>query len=360
MELQPPQPHSASANFLCEQQQKTKSSELAMPRRQRRVWETIASMESYSDLSHVMLDETPTRAVAEQRATCDVLSRPSASPQAEELTAENVVAHRSVAQQRSYCCRLAQKPRPEAASRSSPRAPLPQVTHASQRRSIERLAEARQTAAPRPGDLSDVESDLAVLRNRKRPGFFLTAGNLSPFVTPRRQRVHSRRPKSAPRKLNVEVEPDNQEMVELRQVIEELLWVSLLTLRSCPCGDVKTMSQGMTSRLNGIILDVIRPVLQPMARFVLPQGSAIVRRLQKEWPELTTHLRLHMAAKCKWNSDEIHRRIALVRECRDFLLAKDFTKSLAHRLEKLGSEKSESLCSLRGEKIPVEVCTEAS
>jgi hypothetical protein len=335
------QPHSASAGFLHGQQQKDKSTELAMPKRQRRVCETLASLESYSnyysDLSHVTLDEAPTRAFAEQRAMCDALSRPRAPSQADELAAEPVVALRTATEQRSYCSRLSHKPPPTMDSTSS--MPRPDVNVASQRRSIERLTEnvVRRTASHCPSDLSDVDRMLSQLRGRKR----LPQMNLTPD-SPRHQHAPLRRPKSGKRIANLETESNNPELSELRNVVEELLWVSLLTLRSCPGGEAKTMSKDMTSRLNGIILDVIVPVLQPMARFVLPSGSAIVKRLQNEWPELTSRLRLHAAAKCAWDSQELRKRSALVRECRDLLLAKEFTKTLAHRLDKLGPETLES------------------
>jgi len=352
VESQQRQPHGASAHFLRSQRQKDKSGELAMPKRQRRVWETLASVESYSrysDLSHITLDEAPTRALAEQRAMCEALSRPRASAQADDLIAEPVVICRTAAEQHSYCSRLARKPRTQHRPASS--VPRPEVNIASQRRSIERLTEARHSATPCPLDSADVARDLARLRGRKQ----VSSSSLTPVDSPRHPRVQTRRSKSVNR--NSEEEPNNPDLMELRKVIEELLWVSLLTLRSCPGGEGKNTSKDMIGRLNGIILDVIVPVLQPMARFVLPSGSAIVKRLQNEWPESVTRLRLHMAGNCRWDSQELRKRSTLVRECRDILLAKDFTKTLAHRLVKPDPEKPE--CSLTREDCS-EVSTEAS
>jgi len=116
----------------------------------------------------------------------------------------------------------------------------------------------------------------------------------------------------------------------------------------------------MSSRLNGIILDVIVPVLQPMARFVLPSESAIAKRLQKEWPELTTRLGLRKATRCKWDSEELQRRSGLVRKCRDLLLAKEFTKTLAHRLKKVGPEKPDLLPEKPIQDQPEDISTEDS
>jgi len=292
-----------------------KSSELAMPRRQRRVWTTIASLESYEDLAQSTLDEMPTRSFEEQRAMCNALSRPRNASLAEEFTAEPVVRLRSWEEQHSHCTRLAQKPQAKATS-SKPSSRLPEISIALQRRSIERLSEVRRAPLPCAFDLSDVDRDLAQLRGRRQPVSISAAGSLTPPVSPRSHHAHIKRPHSSKRPHSAskatDAERSSPELFELRKVVEELLWVSLLTLRSCSAGDCKTMSKDVATRLNGIILDVIVPVLQPMARFVVPSGSAITKRLQKEWPELISHLRLRGTTRCTWDSHELNRRSSLV------------------------------------------------
>lgn len=229
-EAQQREPHKASAQFLCGEQQKMKSCELAMPRRQRRVWTTIADIESYADLSHGTLDEMPTRSFEEQRVMSDALSRPRSTSLAEDFTAEPVVRLRSWDEQRSHCTRLAQKPQAKATS-SKPSSSLPEVNIASQRRSIERLSEVRRAPVPSAFDLSDVDRDLAQLRGRRQPIGVSAASSLTPPMSPRSHHGHIKRPHSASKAI--EAERNSPELIELRKVVEELLWVSLLTLRSC-------------------------------------------------------------------------------------------------------------------------------
>lgn len=328
-----PKPHCASAHLLRGQQQKNKSCELAMPKRQRFVWGIVANLEKYSDVPAVAFEEEPKRALAEQRSVCEALSRPRSSALAEEITAEPVVGLRTVTEQHSYCSRLAM-PRAEASNKPTSNTKLPVVSVADQRRSVERLSEAYQAPVTCRVDLAVLDRNLAELRGRRQFPAHGFSVSLTPKSSPRRHSVPAKRPGSA--RGAGETRRDSPELSELRQVVEELLWVSLLTSRSCPdSGGGKKMAKDMTTRLNGIILDAIVPVLQPIARFVLPSESAIARRLQKEWPELIGSLGLRRTTTCTWDAEDLQRRSVLVRKCRDLLLAKEFTNTLAQRLKKV-------------------------
>jgi len=325
---------------LREEQQKQKCKELAMGRRERLCFDTVNNLEMYSDISALTVEEEPRRGWSDQRILCETLSRPRPSALAEEVSAEPVVTLRTTAEQRSHCSRLS-LPKLAATSKSASSTKLPTVSNAEQRRSVERLSEVHQAPAILKVDLSDLDRNLSELRGRRRVQACDLSASLTPTVSSRRHPLHAKRPNSASQAMDRK--PDSPELSELRQLVEELLWVSLLALRSCSdSGDgSKKISKDMTGRLNDILLSVVLPVLQPTARFVLPSDGAIARRLQKEWPALTTCLGLRKVTTCSWDAEELQRRSALVRKCRDLLLAKDFTKTLAHRLEKHDPEKSE-------------------
>jgi len=136
---------------------------------------------------------------------------------------------------------------------------------------------------------------------------------------------------------------------ELRAVVEEVLWVALLQVRSCPrppvagCsgnvadGGAGTADAGLEERLGSLMLSAVGPALRPVARRVLAPGQGLVRRIRCEFPRLAMHLGFRESEDVEpptipWTSQELATRIEEVRACRDRLLAMDITKTMISRL----------------------------
>lgn len=151
------------------------------------------------------------------------------------------------------------------------------------------------------------------------------------------QAASSSRPPSARRRdAAADAVTDPVALRELRELVEELLWVVLLQLRCCPKAEA-TSSKVLEERLCSLLLSNVGPALRPVARKILGPGTGLVRRLRTEFPRLSLHLGFRDSedlepAPCAWTAEEIASRTDQVRACRDQVLTTDLTKALMARL----------------------------
>merc|ERR1711971_989117 len=80
---------------------------------------------------------------------------------------------------------------------------------------------------------------------------------------------------------------DSPEVTDLRQIVEELLWVVLLQRRCCPGVDpARPLKRGphsnLEERLSMLLVQAIGPALRPVARRVLAPASRLVRQILLE------------------------------------------------------------------------------
>jgi len=258
-------------------------------------------------------EQAPTRSWAEQKAHCESLAEPRPVPPPPSFPGTPAInAVRSVAEQLRYCSRMAQ-----------PRPPLP-------------------GEAP-PGAVSAWRENLAARASAMIPGEVQEARSLLERMRAERPKSALRRPRSAQRREKApdgpgaeECSEANARMVsELRALVEEVLWVVLLQVRSVPRGE--GASTALEERLGSLLISSVGPALKPVARKVLGAGCGLIRRLRGEFPRLARHLMFRDCedldpAPSSWKEEEILSHLAQVRESRDALLGMDLTKDAIARL----------------------------
>lgn len=138
-----------------------------------------------------------------------------------------------------------------------------------------------------------------------------------------------------------------EDVQALRELVEEVLWVSLLQVRSCyglsgARGGSRITADGgyapgLEDRLGAILVSTVGAALRPVARRILGPGAGLVRRIRAEFPRLSAHVGFRESDDAEypavlWAADEVASRTAEVRACRDKLLAMDLTKTAVSRL----------------------------
>jgi len=279
---------------------------------------------------------SPLRTWAEQRARCEELSRPLPEPTA-PTTPEGLLhfrEHRTASEQKRHCAQLAQ-PR-----QRDPLLDDEELTSLGGRHG--HLA--ARAAAPASEDVVAARTLLAEMRER--------AGCCSQGRQDSKG-SSSRPPSAAPSRRGAQVvlqEADMAVLSELRGLVEEVLWVALLQVRSCPRappgqggraeGAAGSTDAALEDRLCSLLISAIGPNLRPVARRVLGPGQGLVRRLRCEFPRLHVHLGFRESEDAEppavaWTAQELTQRTEEVRGCRDRLLAMDITKTMISRLGQL-------------------------
>jgi len=334
------------------ERRKFSCSRLAVPRRQRLVERTLEVVRSSFDPTEGLEEaaaaaaaEVLTRTQESQHEKSSSLAQPRPAPEAPPDFIEQTIAFRSKAEQHEHCSELS-KPRAQPS-----RSETQQQT--CQRSALEQQRHCAQLSRPRLNPMEPNDSELSSLNAAwrgllaardgpppeglaeakewlaSRACYFESsnesdAGDCSEPPTPRKGDVPVANPASA------------EELRELREVVEELLWVVLLQLRCVP-KSAAANSKVLEERLCSLLLSGVGPILRPIARRVLGPGTGLVRRLRTEFPRLCMNLGFRDSddmepAAVEWTLQEITDRVEQVRSCRDELLAKDLTKSLMARL----------------------------
>lgn len=296
-----------------EECQREKSSSLAQPRLPSEV-----AFEEQLNANHEKLNAM-LRSRTEQQERCEELARPRAAPSPLSAAAEGVpeqAAARSVPEQRKHCAQLAQ-----------PRLPAGDLPDdCDQYRPLNAAWQSLLAArnGPSPQGLADARAWLA-----SRPTYFGAASDLGKASA-------TSAPSSPKRCDSAKPVADPVAVRELKEVVEELLWMVLLQLRCCPKPEA-TNSKVLEERLCSLLLSSVGPALRPVARRVLGPGTGVVRRVRTEFPRLSLHLGFRDSedsepAPVTWSAEEISMRANEIRACRDQLLDTDLTKALMTRL----------------------------
>lgn len=306
-----------------------------------------------------------------------------------EAEAQSALRHRD--EQIASCNSLAQ-PRPMPEVPNDPEAHCAQRSWSEQQARVKELAEPRPVLQPEPWETvtpaqgamrsaSDQQRCCAALAQPKAPPageepprtvaawreeLVARASILVPAEVQAAQHLLDRmrsRPRSAPQRRVVraqstpkadEAETTREEGVsetiaELRSVVEEVLWVALLQIRSCPKGpssggpgNTAPQSSNLEERLGSLLISTVGPALRPVARRVLGPGQNLARRIRSEFPKLSRHMGFRDSEEMEpvptvWKAEELQVSLASVRESRDALLAMDLTKDALARLGEAGT-----------------------
>jgi len=257
-------------------------------------------------------EEAPTRSWAEQQAHARELAEPRPIPEPPEFQPDTpgFTEWRTVAEQQRRCSALAQ-----------PRPPLPGEepagTVAAWREELTSRA-----AAMMPEEVQAARALLQKMRSRPQSASkssVKTCGAGAPRVE--------------------ESEEVAAAVKQMHGAVEEVLWVCLLQMRSCPKGPGGAPAGGgdLEERLGQLLISCIGPALRPVARRILAPGEGIARRLRSEFPRMARHLGIREseemeAAFSSWSLEELQSHLAAVRKSRDELLAMDLTKGAVERL----------------------------
>mmetsp|Transcript_16279 Transcript_16279/g.28430 ORF Transcript_16279/g.28430 Transcript_16279/m.28430 type:complete len:457 (+) Transcript_16279:33-1403(+) len=343
------------ARFEKEFEQQRRVNRLSVPRRQRLVAETLQVVRDAFDPAMGLEKAAAAleaealaalRHTAEQTESCCNLAQPKLNQQPAE--AKEDAPSRSWVEQQAYVRNLAEpRPTPE-----PPEFPVPGTpgldaarTAAEQQRHCAALAQPR---APLPGEqppgvVAAWREELTARAEALMPEEVQAARTLL-------EKMRSR-PQSAPRKSSVKtcaasatrVEDSEEVLVAVKQMhdaVEEVLWVCLLQMRSCPKGPgggTPTGGSSLEDRLGQLLLSSIGPALRPVARRVLAPAEGVARRLRTELPRMARHLGIRESeemqpAPTSWSLEELQSHLAAVRQSRDELLAMDLTKGAVQRL----------------------------
>lgn len=263
---------------------------------------------------------TVLRSRTEQQERCEELSRPRETPPTPPLAfgkqaSEQAAGSRSVPDQQKRCAQLAQ-PRVAPGEYKD----ITEAGPATLNKAWEKLLAAR--CGPPPEGLREAKEWLA-----SRACYFENedAKTCLSSVPPSPRRCEATKPVADPESLR-----------ELRDLVEELLWMVLLQLRSVPKATAAN-SKVLEERLCNLLLSSVGQALRPVARKVIGPGSSAARRVRAEFPRLSMHLGFRESEELQppsvtWDTNEIASRAAEVRACRDELLSTDLTKTLLARL----------------------------
>lgn len=306
-----------------------------------------------------------------------------------EAEAQSALRHRD--DQIASCSSLAQ-PRPMPEVPRGPELPCAQRSWFEQQARAKELAEPRPVLQPEPWELatpaqgavrsaSEQQRCCAALAQPKAPSpgeepprtvaawreeLVGRASALVPAEVQAAQHLLDRmraRPRSAQRRVvraqSTPKEADGAEVAfeegvsesvaELRSVVEEVLWVALLQIRSCPKGpggggsatcNAALLTSNLEERLGNLLISTVGPSLRPVARRLLGPGQNLVRRIRAEFPKLARHLGFRDSEEMEpistaWKAEELQVSLVSVRESRDALLAMDLTKDALTRLGEL-------------------------
>eukprot|EP00930_Biecheleria_cincta_P072093 TRINITY_DN59540_c0_g1_i1.p1 TRINITY_DN59540_c0_g1~~TRINITY_DN59540_c0_g1_i1.p1 ORF type:complete len:461 (+),score=107.97 TRINITY_DN59540_c0_g1_i1:141-1523(+) len=353
------------ARFAKEYAQQQRVNNLAVNRRQKLVARTLEVMHDFDPTAGLAGAAAALEAEAqsslrhrdEQVASCSSLAQPRLMP---EVPKEPEVhcAHRSWSEQQARAKELAE-PRPllqpEPWETATP-------AHGTVRSASEQqrwCAALAQPKAPPAGE----EPPRTVAAWREE--LVARASVLVPAEVQAAQHLLDRmrsRPRSAQRRVvraqctskaeGAEAageEGVSETLAELRSVVEEVLWVALLQVRSCPkgpssgvTGNMAPQTSNLEERLGSLLISTVGPALRPVARRVLGPGQNLARRIRSEFPKLARHLGFRDSEDMEpvptaWKAEELQVSLASVRESRDTLLAMDLTKDALVRLGEAGT-----------------------
>lgn len=332
------------ARFLKEYRQQERVESMAICRRQRKVFETLqanhevweprlarAARAEAEDFFRLM------RTASEQQVSCALLAqrRPS-SPGCKE--AELVAPARSWAEQQARASELAE---PRAARRWEEESrPEPRRSAAEQQRHMAVLARPRMPKTDWMEEMDSTEGQslwkeelmaraAALVPEEVQAARFI----LEKMRSRPRSAKHREAVTSAAGPTEVEQVQQAEQVEQLKSAVEEVLWVALLQVRSCP----KPGGAALEERLGSLLISKIGPALRPVARRLLAPGHSLPRRLRSEFPRLARHLCFRDSEDFEvpptsWKNEDLVARLNQVREVRDDLLGMDFTKDAVARL----------------------------
>ncbi|CAE7527196.1 unnamed protein product [Symbiodinium natans] len=338
------------ARFEKEYAQQQRASCLALSRRQRMVAETLQavrdSWEPDSRLAAAAAAEAEEvarlfRTPAAQRASCCDLARPRVLEPTDEPEAPHDVP-RSWAEQQAHARALAE-PRP--LPQQPEPAPVPSRSVSEQQRHCAELAQPKPRAFTEslPGSSAAWREELASRAAAMVPEEVQAARSLLATMRSRPRSAAKKRPASAAKAD----EAVGEQLAELKAMVEEVLWVVLLQVRSCPkpqsCTGTAPSGLGATAleeRLGSLLTAQVGPALRPVAKRLLGPGQGLPRRLRAEFPKLARHLGFRESEDPEplptlWQQEEVSLHLAKVRESRDELLSMDLTKDAILRLADL-------------------------
>jgi len=285
-------------------------------------------------------EATPFRSLDEQRAACESLARHRERPKPPTmpfLPPGVEPATRTLSMQQQRCAEMAQAKLREPLLDDEGNGSLTAVATGRWReqlllRAAEPACEVVEAARSQLAEM--VRRGASERNSRSRPG------SASALGVPKAAAANV-----AAATLAEAVLHDSPEFLELRTVVEELLWVALLQQRSCPKASAKEGSRPtalggasagdeLAERLENLLVDAVGPALRPVARKVLAPGARLARQARVEFPRLAAHLGFResedmVPAPAGWTRDEVLRRTADVRACRDRVLGSELTKILS-------------------------------
>jgi len=332
------------ARFLKEYRQQERVESMSICRRQRKVFETLqanqeiweprlakAAKAEAEDFFRLM------RTASEQQARCAHLSqlrvRPSLPVEEEAPEMDGVV--RSWAEQQAKASELAE-PRVRNTMEEIRRNPEVRRTSAvEQQRHMAHLARPK---LPKTDWMEDLGTSKGC--SLWKDELLSRAAALVPEEVQaarsllEKMRCRPRSAKRAEAPATQATSPEVEEQVEqLKSAVEEVLWVALLQVRSCP----KPGGAALEERLGSLLISKIGPSLRPVARRLLAPGHSLPRRLRAEFPRLARHLCFRDSEDSEvpvtsWQNEDLVLHLNQVRQLRDDLLGMDFTKDAVARL----------------------------
>jgi len=273
----------------------------------------------------------PMRSRAEQLARCEELAKNPSQPSAPATPTGPRPGN--VADQQKRCAELAQ-----------PRVRDPSVDEPSTIAGQWRKHLLARASAAVPDEVAEAQTLLEQMRAaaaaKSRPS---SAAAVAP--------ARKQRPEVA-----VVPEAEAALVEELRVLVEEVLWVVLLQVRSCPkalgsqqrgtadsCAGTAASSVGATleDRLRSHLISATGPALRPVARRIVGPGQGLARRVRAEFPRLAAHLGFRESDETEglgaaWTQPELEAHLREVRVCRDRLLAMDITQTMISRIGQQG------------------------
>jgi len=338
--------------------QEDRFSSLAVPRRRRLVEQTLEIVRNSFDPAEGLeaaaaaaAEEVLFRSQAEQHAVCTSLAKPREMI-TQPLASDEPGPIRTLAEQQALCEKLAvHREAPMPPTPKTPAGPAVIRSTEEQQQFCKKMAQPRvredmvgdddhvvflrqcrvqlgsRAHAPVPEDVAAARELLTQMRLRARNGGDGTSSRPSSAL--------ARSPSSAACCENQNPEIEGL-VCRLRSIVEEVLWVVLLQIRSVPkpkkMDDCGRAGAELEDRLGNLLVSAVGATLRPIARKVLGPGIRIARQIRSEFPRLAVHLGFRESddlttASINWSAQEITMREHEVRACLDNLLAMDLTKT---------------------------------